>query len=151
MSLGGKISIEIGVHANATKWYNIFATQLNQIQNLTDRIHHAKLHHGHDWHHNESIKQWTYIIDGKVNTCQESAEYDEANKKVIFKLFGGDVAKEYKFINLIFEVSDKENGGANIKWTVDYERLSDQVHPPYGYIEYLYKCTVDFDSHLLKP
>jgi len=62
MSLGGKISIEIGVHANATKWYNIFATQLNQIQNLTDRIHHAKLHHGHDWHHNESIKQWTYII-----------------------------------------------------------------------------------------
>jgi len=97
------------------------------------------------------VFDWLRKTDGKVNTCQESAEYDEANKKVIFKLFGGDVAKEYKFINLIFEVSDKENGGANIKWTVDYERLSDQVHPPYGYIEYLYKCTVDFDSHLLKP
>jgi len=62
MSLTGKISIEIGVHATATKLFNILATQLHHVQNLTDRVHGAKLHHGEDWHHNESIKQWTSTI-----------------------------------------------------------------------------------------
>jgi len=62
MSLAGRISIEIGAHGTAAKWLNFFSTQLHHVQNLTDKIHKAKLHHGNDWHHNESIKQWTYII-----------------------------------------------------------------------------------------
>jgi len=62
MSLAGKISTEIRVHASAAKWFNLFATQLHHVQNLTDRVHGTKLHHGHDWHHNESIKQWTSTI-----------------------------------------------------------------------------------------
>nr|AFW90520.1 MLP-like protein [Phaseolus vulgaris] len=150
MSLSGRISSETGVHATAAKMFSFFTKQLHHVQNITDRIHKAKLHDGHDWHHNESIKQWTYIIDGKVTTCQESMEYDEAKKRIIFKLFGGDLDQQYKLLNLIFEATDKENGGAVIKWIVEYERLREDVDPPYGYIEYLHKCTTDIDAHLLK-
>jgi len=66
MSLSGRISSETGVHATAAKMFSFFTKQLHHVQNITDRIHKAKLHDGHDWHHNESIKQWTYII-GKFN------------------------------------------------------------------------------------
>jgi len=62
MSLAGNISTEIGVHAAAAKWFNLFAKQLHHIQNLTDRVHGTKLHRGEDFHHNESIKHWTYTI-----------------------------------------------------------------------------------------
>jgi len=62
MTLAGKISIEVGVHATAAKWFNLISTQLHQVQHLSERVHATKLHHGEDWHHNESIKHWTYVI-----------------------------------------------------------------------------------------
>lgn len=52
--------------------------------------------------------------------------------------------------NLIFQAIDKENGGAIIKWTIEYEKLNEEVHPPYGYIEYVHNCTRDIDSNLVK-
>ncbi|KAK7342945.1 hypothetical protein VNO80_25903 [Phaseolus coccineus] len=151
MSLAGNISTEIGVHAAAAKWFNLFAKQLHDIQNLTDRVHGTKLHRGEDFHHNESIKHWTYTIDGKVTTCQESIEsIDEANKTVIYKLFDGDINHHFKLFKFVFQAIDKNSGGAIVKWTVEYEKLGEEVDPPYGYIEFLHKCTRDIDAHLLK-
>ena len=50
----------------------------------------------------------------------------------------------------IFQAIDKENGDAIGKWTIEYERVSEEVDPPYGYIEYFHKCTRDMDAHLVK-
>jgi len=50
---------------------------------------------------------------------------------------------------LIFEVVEGD-GGAIIKWSVEYERVNEEVDPPYGYIECLHKCTRDIDHNLLK-
>ncbi|XP_047174526.1 kirola-like [Vigna umbellata] len=150
MTLAGKISIEIGVHATAAKWFTLYTTKLYHVQNLADRIHGVKLHHGHDWHHNESIKQWTYTIEGKVITCHESVEsVDEANKRIIYKLFNGDIDHQFKIFKLIFQAIEGD-GSAVIKWTIEYERVDEEVDPPYGYIECLHKCTRDIDDSLLK-
>ncbi|TKY68574.1 MLP protein 43 [Spatholobus suberectus] len=134
VSLVGNISTEIGVHATAAKWFNLFATQLHHVQNLTDRVHGTKLHHGDDWHHNESVKHWTYTIEQNNH----------------YKLFGGDIDHQFKVFKLIFQAIDKDHGGAIIKWTIEYERIGEEVDPPYGYIEYVHKCTSDIDGHLLK-
>ncbi|KAK7405730.1 hypothetical protein VNO78_07338 [Psophocarpus tetragonolobus] len=151
MSLVGKISTEIGVHASAEKWFNLFAKQLHHVQNLCDRVHQTKLHQGEDWHHNESIKHWTYVIDGKVTTCHESIEsVDQANKTINYKLFGGEIDHQFKVFKLIFQAINKNRGGAIIKWTFEYEKTSEEVDPPYGYVEYFHKCTSDIDAHLLK-
>ncbi|QCD85860.1 MLP-like protein 43 [Vigna unguiculata] len=151
MTLSGKIITEIGVHATAEKWFNLFATQLHHVQNLTDTIHGTRLHHGEDWHHNDSIKHWTYVIDGKVTTCHESIEsVDEEKKTITYKIFGEDIEHRFKGFKAIFEAIDKENGGAIVKWTIEYERLGEEVDPPYGYLEYLHKSTRDIDGHLLK-
>ncbi|BAT89683.1 hypothetical protein LR48_Vigan08g058500 [Vigna angularis] len=150
MTLAGKISIEIGVHATAAKWFTLYTRKLYHVQNLTDRIHGVKLHHGHDWHLNESIKQWTYTIEGKVIRCHESVEsVDEANKRIIYKLFNGDIDHQFKIFKLIFQAIEGD-GSAVIKWTIEYERVDEEVDPPYGYIECLHKCTRDIDDSLLK-
>jgi len=62
MSLSGKISTELPVHATAEKWFNTFTNQLHHIQHVTGKIHGAKLHEGDDWHTNDSVKHWTFTL-----------------------------------------------------------------------------------------
>ncbi|PNX56894.1 MLP-like protein, partial [Trifolium pratense] len=89
--------------------------------------------------------------DGKVHTCYESIEeVDEQNKKTIFKLFGGDIDEHYKVFKLILEVIDKSDGSAAAKWTVEYEKINEDIDPPNGWMDYLSKCTRDIDAHLVK-
>ncbi|XP_014490833.1 MLP-like protein 28 [Vigna radiata var. radiata] len=147
----GRITTEIGVHSTAEKWYNLFAKSLHDVQHLSDSIHAAQLHQGEDWHHHETVKHWTYKIDGNVEKCLEKIEsIDEEKKTINYKLFGEDIDHRFKVFNLIFQAIDKENGGAIIKWTIEYEKLNEEVHPPYGYIEYLHNGTRDIDSNLVK-
>jgi len=62
MSLAGKISTELPVHATADKWLHTFTNQLHHIQHVADKIHGAKLHEGDDWHVNDSVKHWTFTL-----------------------------------------------------------------------------------------
>ncbi|MED6214457.1 hypothetical protein PIB30_103296 [Stylosanthes scabra] len=152
MALTGKLSTEIPIHAPAGKFFDLMAKQLHHVQNVCERVHGAKLHEGDDWHCvGASVKHWTYVIDGKVVTCKETIDsIDEENHSATYNLFDGDISQSYKVFKLSFEVTDRENGGANVKWTVEYEKINDDVEAPYGYMEYLDKCTKDMASHLVK-
>jgi len=89
--------------------------------------------------------------DGKVTTCFESIEsVDEEKKTINYKLFGEDIDHRFKVFKLVFQAIDKNQGGAIIKWTIEYEKVDEKVDPPYGYIEYVHKCTRDMDVHLVK-
>jgi len=67
MVLSGKLSTEVGIKTPADKFYNLFITELHEVQNLCERIHHTKLHEGEDWHHTDSVKHWTYVIGNYVS------------------------------------------------------------------------------------
>jgi len=67
MVLCGKLSTEIGIKTPADKFYNLFVTELHEVQNLCERVHHTKLHEGEDWHHTDSVKHWTYVIGNYVS------------------------------------------------------------------------------------
>jgi len=89
--------------------------------------------------------------DGKVVRCHEKIKsVDEEKKTINYKLFGEDIDHRFKVFKATFQAIDRENGGAIIKWTIEYERVSEEVDPPYGYIEYVHKCTGDIDGNLLK-
>ncbi|XP_012574302.1 MLP-like protein 43 [Cicer arietinum] len=150
MVLAGKISTEVGVRASADKFFHLFSKKLHDVQNHCERVHETILHEGDDWHVSDSVKQWTYVIDGKVHTCKESVEeIDEENKKLTFKLFGGDIDEHYKIFKLIIEVIDKADGSASVKWTIEYEKIHEDYDPPNGYMDYFAKCTKDMDAHLV--
>ena len=89
--------------------------------------------------------------DGKVTTSKETIEaIDEQNKSITYNIFDGDISQHYKVFKLILQVIEKNDGGASVKWTVEYEKINDNVEPPYGYMEYFDKCTKEMDGHLLK-
>ncbi|OIW09282.1 hypothetical protein TanjilG_01253 [Lupinus angustifolius] len=151
MALNGKLSTEIPIQAPASKWFNLFAKQLHDVQNHAERVHHTKLHEGEDWHHKDAIKQWTFEIDGKVVIAKEKIEsFDEEKKTITYTLFDGDISPHYKIFKFIFEVIENEDGSASVKWTLEYEKIDDSVEPPYGYVEYLTKSSRDIDANLLK-
>ncbi|XP_027362149.1 MLP-like protein 43 [Abrus precatorius] len=150
MALSGKLSAEIRIQTPPAKFFNFVAKQLNHVQNVTEKVHQTKLHQG-DWHAIGSVKQWTYVIDGKVTTCKESIEaIDERNKSITYNLYDGDVSHQYKILKLIFQVIEKNDGGAFAKGTIEYENINEHVEPPYGYMEYITKVFQDIDAHLLK-
>ncbi|KAL9298214.1 hypothetical protein ACSQ67_024110 [Phaseolus vulgaris] len=151
ISLSGKISTELPVHATAEKWFHIMTKKLHHIQHVAGKIHGAKLHEGDDWHVNDSVKHWTYTLDGKTVTCLETIEsVDEENKRIAFKLFGEAIDDKYKVFNIIFEAIEKDGGSAAVKWSIEYEKVSEEVHAPYGYLELYDHVTRDVDAHLLE-
>ncbi|KAL1346462.1 MLP-like protein 43 isoform X2 [Arachis hypogaea] len=152
MALSGKLSIEIVMHAPAEKFFNLVSKSLHQVQNICERVHHTKLHQGEDWHSiGGSVKHWTYVMDGKVTTCKETIEsIDEKNKTIKFNLFDGDISQQYKVLKVTIQEIDNSNGSVSAKWTLEYEKINDNVEAPYSYMEYFDKCTKEMDAHLLK-
>ncbi|KAK7304541.1 hypothetical protein VNO77_42422 [Canavalia gladiata] len=150
MVLTGKVSTELGIQTTAAKFFNLFVKQLHHVQNISDTVHEAKLHQG-DWHGIGSVKSWTYTVDGKVTTCKEKIEViDPRNKSLTFDLFDGDVGKVFKILKAHLEVIDKDDGSAIAKWTYEYEKVNEDIPPPYGYLDFVTKITKDVDAHLLK-
>ncbi|XP_019413874.1 PREDICTED: MLP-like protein 43 isoform X3 [Lupinus angustifolius] len=151
MSLTGKITTEFGILSPATKFFHFVAKQLHHVQNVSDKVHHTKVHEG-DWHSVGSVRNWTYVVDGKVTRAKEKFEViDEEKKTLVMKIFDGDVSNQYKLFKVTLQLNDtKDNDGAIIKWTIDYEKLNREIAPPYGHLRYLYKITEDIDAHLLK-
>jgi len=89
--------------------------------------------------------------DGKAITCHETIEsVDEKNKKIVFKLYGDEIDDKYKVFYLIFEAIEKDGGSAAIRWSVEYEKVSEEVRPPYGYLEFCDHCIKDVDAYLIK-
>ncbi|XP_058766258.1 MLP-like protein 34 [Vicia villosa] len=150
MVLAGKLITELGIKTPADKFFKLFASELHEVQNICERIHHTKLHEGEDWHHSDTVKHWTYVIDGEIHTCNESIEeVDDENKKITYKLFGGDI-DNFTVFKLILEVINKADGTAAVKWTIDYVKINEGVDTPNGWMDYLSKSTRDIDGHLVK-
>ncbi|CAK8561224.1 unnamed protein product [Lathyrus sativus] len=151
MVLAGKLITELGIKTPADKFFKLFTTEFHELQNHCERIHHAKLHEGEDWHDTDTVKHWTYVIDGEVHTCYESIEeVDEQNKKITWKMFGGDIEKHYKLFKLTLETTDKADGTAVAKCTIEYEKINEDTKPPNGWMDYLSQCARDIDAHLIK-
>ncbi|KAF7808719.1 MLP-like protein 34 [Senna tora] len=152
MALSGKLEGEVEVHSPAAKFFSLFVTELHEVQNITDVVHHTKVHQG-DWHGvgSHSIKHWTFTLDGKVVNCKEHfEEIDHSNKTLTFNLFDGDASEKYKMLKAKLIVVDKGQG-ALAKWTYEYEKVHEAIPPPQGYLDFAIKVTKDVDAHLLKP
>ena len=89
--------------------------------------------------------------DGKTVTCLETIEsVDEQKKTIVFKLFGEAVDGKYKPLKLIFEAIEKDGGRTAIRWSIEYEKLREDVHPPYAYLELYDHVIKDVDAHIVE-
>ncbi|KAL1348198.1 hypothetical protein HN51_024175 [Arachis hypogaea] len=149
--LSGKISIEVVIQVAASKFFNVLAKQFHNVPNICERIHGSKLHEGDDWHSTDSVKQWTLLIDGKVKTIKERIEaIDEENKSIIYQVFDDDISEHYKVFKFILQVNEKNDECACVKWTIEYEKINENVETPYAYLDFEEKITKDIADHVLK-
>ncbi|MED6107762.1 hypothetical protein PIB30_017254 [Stylosanthes scabra] len=151
MAISGKISVEVAIKVEASKFFHILAKEFHNIQNICERVHGANLHEGDDWHRTDSVKQWTCLIDGKVITCKEKIEaIDEEKKSLSYKLFDGDVGLNYKVFKVNVQVTETNNECSLVKWSIEYEKINEDAKTPYAYLEFLETGTKEVDDHLLK-
>ncbi|KAF7808714.1 MLP-like protein 43 [Senna tora] len=142
---------EIEIQSSASKFFNLFVTQVHEIQNITDEVHQIKLHQG-DWHGlgSHSVKHWTYTLGGKVVNCKEHfEEIDRANKTLTLNIFDRHASELYKMLKGKIKVVEKGEG-ALVKWTYKYEKVHEAIPPPQAYLDLAIKVVKDVDAHLLK-
>ncbi|XP_047157484.1 MLP-like protein 34 [Vigna umbellata] len=89
---------------------------------------------------------------GKKTSAKEKIEVvDDDNKTITFSVFDGEIGESYKSLRATLQTIDKENGGI-VKWTYEYEKLSENVRgpSPESILDFAVFVTKDIDDHLGK-
>ncbi|KAL1348196.1 MLP-like protein 43 [Arachis duranensis] len=151
MAISGKISVEVVIQVPVSKFFHILAKEFHTVQNICERVHGGNLHQGDDWHCTDSVKNWTCLVDGKVITFKEKIEdIDEEKKLIKYSIFDRDIGQNYKLFKSNVQVTETNNESANVKWTIEYEKINEDVKTPYGFLEFLEKSTIEVGDHLHK-
>jgi len=64
MALSGKVEAEVEIQAPAAKFYNVCRKQVEQVPNISNEIHGARVHKG-DWENIGSVKHWEFTVGSK--------------------------------------------------------------------------------------
>lgn len=70
---------------------------------------------------------------------------DEGNKRITFEIMGGDVRKYFKTFKATLEC-----GVDTVKWSLEYEKASEEVPHPHSHLQFLRSMAKDIDAYLLK-
>lgn len=71
---------------------------------------------------------------------------DEENKSIAFELIGGEVTKYFKSFKATLEADVNK-----VKWSLEYEKASEDVPHPHSHLEFLVNMSREIDAYLLKP
>lgn len=76
---------------------------------------------------------------------------DEENKTVAYSVIDGELATFYKEFKATLVVTPKGDGdGAVVKWSIEYEKASEEVPEPNIMQEFAVKTFNGLDAHLAK-
>lgn len=74
---------------------------------------------------------------------------DEENKSITFKMLEGDLMELYKSFIISIHVDTKGEDNL-VTWTLDYEKLHEDVEDPNSLTEFFIHLTKDIESHHLQ-
>ncbi|XP_040373696.1 MLP-like protein 43 [Rosa chinensis] len=74
----------------------------------------------------------------------------EANKRMSLTALEAHVLEQYRSYKIIFQVTPKsDEGGNQVKITLEYEKLNESDQPPHKYLHFLVNVIKDIDEHLI--
>ncbi|CAH2080676.1 unnamed protein product [Thlaspi arvense] len=151
MSQLRKSEHEVEIESSAHEFFHVFRSKAHNIPNVCPQKVSAIDVHAGDWETQGSIKQWSYVVDGKSETSRETVEaIDDENKSITFNVLDGDMLQNYKSLKAFLQVTGKEDKGALVKWTIEYEKTNENAPDPDKYMDLVVSMTKDIDQHLLK-
>jgi hypothetical protein len=87
-------------------------------------------------------------IDGEAKAAKEKiVAIDDTNKSITFKVIEGDLLKEYKNFVIVVQATPKGEGSL-VHWTMEYEKLKDDIPEPNSLLQFLIDVSKDIDAHL---
>ncbi|XP_059655378.1 kirola-like [Cornus florida] len=149
MALIGKLVSQTEIKSDGDAFHEMFKNP-HRISNICPgKIKAVDLHEG-DWGTVGSVISWKYVHDGKVKITKEIIEVvDEEKKSVTFKVIKGDLTEPYKSFIFILHVDAK--GESNlVAWTLEYEKLKDDVPDPATVMDICVNMTKDIETYHLQ-
>ncbi|KAK6134138.1 hypothetical protein DH2020_032088 [Rehmannia glutinosa] len=128
MGLKGKLISQIDIKSDGDVFHEIFRERPHHISGMSP----------------DHIQNY-----GKKEVAKEIIEaIDEEKKSVTFKVIEGDLMQLYKTftVTVLVDTSGEDN---LVTWTVDYEKLSDDVPHPHMIMDLLLNMTKDIETHHL--
>ncbi|XP_047308267.1 kirola-like [Impatiens glandulifera] len=144
-----KLVKQVEIKSDGDVFHELFRFQPHHISNISPtNIQNVDLHEG-DWGTIGSVIFWNYTHDGKEKVAKERIEaIDEEKKSVTFNVIEGDLLELYKIC--IFTVHVDTDGENNlVTWTVEYEKLNEDVEDPTSMLDFCIVLTKDIETHHL--
>ncbi|XP_022155190.1 MLP-like protein 43 [Momordica charantia] len=150
MSLKGKLEADVEISASASKFHEMFHKKPHHISNASvDKIQDCQLHDG-DWGKVGSIICWNYFHAGKPEVAKQVIEaVDEEKNLITFKMIEGDIMDHYKNFKFTMQATPKGKGSV-VHWTLEYEKLHENIPDSYSLLELVMGMSRDIDAHLIK-
>ncbi|XP_062175604.1 MLP-like protein 31 [Alnus glutinosa] len=148
MTLFGKVEGDVEIKAPAEKFHEVISGRPHHLSNVTpEKVQGCALHEG-DWGVEGSVIYWNYVHDGEAKVAKEKiVATDDTNKSITFKVIEGDLLKEYKNFVIVVQATPKGEGSL-VHWTLEYEKLKDDIPEPNTLLQFLIDVSKDLDAHL---
>ncbi|KAI3857846.1 hypothetical protein MKX03_009965 [Papaver bracteatum] len=151
--------VETELKCSADKFYNLFRHNMMHMTTIfPQNFKSAKIVKG-DGKSVGSIREWQYVLPGassKVMMLKEIVKsVDEDNRSITFSVVGGELLTQYKSFVVTMTVTPKdvdniEESGSNVKWWIQYEKRTEDVHSPDAYIGLVAHVTKQLGHYLLQ-
>ncbi|XP_019160365.1 PREDICTED: kirola-like [Ipomoea nil] len=149
MGLKGKVLVQVEISFHGDIYHQLFSERPHHIPSMCKGIIGVE----GQWGTVGSIIHWKFSHDGKSKTAEEVIEaIDEKEKLVKFKVIGGEILEDYKSFIIICQVHTNDDNHL-VTWTIEYEKLKEEIPEPFSYLEFLLDITKDMEDHHanLKP
>ncbi|KAL4279093.1 hypothetical protein GQ457_03G010210 [Hibiscus cannabinus] len=145
-----KMEVDVEIKASPEQFHDMFANKPHHVHNTCyDKIQGCELHEG-EWGKVGTVVYWSYVHDGKAKKAKEVIEAVDPDKNLItFRVVEGDLMEEYKSFVITIQVSPKSEGsGSVVHWTLEYEKLHEEIDHPETLLEFVRDVSKDIDTHL---
>ncbi|OMO99694.1 hypothetical protein COLO4_13135 [Corchorus olitorius] len=146
-----KMHVQAEVKSSAEKFYDIYRNKLHLMPKISPReFKEGKVIQG-DWRSVGSVRVWSYVASGNVETVKETIEaVDDESKTITVSIVEGDVKKYYKSFKSTINVLPSASGqGSLVKWTLEFEKRNENIPDPTMYTDFLVNWSKSVDSYLL--
>ena len=105
-------------------------------------------------HMNHNVAYWEktkcmHVADGKAKVAKQLIEaIDDETNSITLKVIEGDLLEEYKSFKCILQASPKGEG-STVHWTLEYEKLHNQVSDPHTLLQFAADLSKDIGGHLV--
>ncbi|KAI3433158.1 Bet_v_1 domain-containing protein [Psidium guajava] len=149
MAKVGKIEKQARIKSPPEKLFDIYKNKIDLMPKISpDKLRSIEVIEG-DGKSVGSVRLWTYFLGDSVVAKDKIDAIDEVNKSITFDIISGEVTKYFSSYKATIQlVSEGQNN--SVKWSVEYEKMNEQVPDPHPQLDFLITMAKEVDNYLVQ-